>query len=151
MINKLTGLPDYELKNFYRLLTDKLLEVFGLDYYEDDEEELQMGFHYYKNGDRADYHKTVDKILSEIAPRGIELNWRDIKKLSYRRWHLCSECNKPFIAYDKFNTTKICYHSDYVRYKIGTNDSEGRFFKASNNRSVCFMEYKRRYAAKKII
>ncbi|MDO7487025.1 hypothetical protein Q5O89_16780 [Peribacillus frigoritolerans] len=142
MIDKLAYLTEKEQKHFYRQLTSKLLEVFGQDYYED-ETDLQLDFHEWKNGDRKDYHEVVDSILSEIAPEGIEMNWRDLSKLNYKRWHLCSVCGEPFLAIDKFNKIRICNGQDYKRYKIGNENREGSYYKATEKgKSVCFMTYK---------
>lgn len=141
MIAKLNHLSENELKDFYRHLTSRMLEVFSQDYYETTED-LQADFHEWKTGDIADYHTTVDGILAEIAPNGIVLTWRDLGKLNYKRWHLCLVCKKPFLSYSSMNKARICYGQDYVRYKIGTEESAGEFYKSSlDGKTMCFMTY----------
>jgi hypothetical protein len=142
LIDKISHLGAAEQKIFYRDLTARLLAVFGQDFY-DDETDLQLDFHEWKNGDRKDYHTIVNEILSDLLPGGIKLTWRDLSRLSFKRWHICSMCGNPFIAVDTYNKTRICFLNDYKRYKAGTDGKEGVFFKSTEKgKSACFMAYK---------
>lgn len=146
MLTKIEHLPIGTQKQFYKDLTAALLEVFATNQYED-VLQLQQDFDDWKRSDLGDYHTVIDDILSEIAPEGIKLTWRDLGKLNYKRWKICSVCGKPYIDVSKFNKTKICYTSDYKRYKIGTEDASGSFFKsAQKGLSECFMVYKNQMA-----
>lgn len=142
MINKLDHLSDIELKEFYKTFADKILDIIGSF---DDINELQDVFESFKNEDVSDYRQCLDNILSEISPNGIELTWKDYKKLTKNRWKLCKVCGTPFLAFDKKNRMKYCYNNTYKRYRKGRNDVagnyiKGRFFKsAENGVSTCFM------------
>jgi hypothetical protein len=144
MIEKLNHLTDKELKRFYRRLTDHLLMIFG-DFDFDKVEDLQEAFNEWKNDDLKDYRDCLDSILSEIAPDGIDLTWRDCKKLTKNRWKLCKVCNRPFLTFDKKNRMVYCYNSAYKRYRKGRKESkgnylEGKFYKsAEQGTSFCFM------------
>lgn len=141
MVEKIEILTDEAKKNFYNELAARLLEAFAMDYYED-EEELQNDFHEWKTSDIKDYRATLDEILSEITPEGIELTWRDCKKINRKRFRMCKVCKKPFIAYDRLNQMKFCYTSTYKRYKTGTREKEGAYYKSSfKGLSTCYMIY----------
>lgn len=141
MIKRINHLADEDMRTFYRQLTARMLEVFGQDYYEDTDD-LQADFHEWKTGDIADYHKTVDGILADISPEGIELTWRDLGKVNYKRWHLCMVCGSPFLSFSPKNKARICYGRDYIRYKVGTDESEGSYYKSTEKgRTMCFMTY----------
>lgn len=141
MITKIAHLPESEQKHFYKQLTTRLLEVFAFDYYEDDKD-LQQDFHEWKNSDRKDYHDILNEILTDISPEGIELNWRDLGKLNYRRWHVCAVCDKPFIDYGT-NKQKTCYTIPYQQYKVGTEEQQGSYRKATEKGySECNMAYR---------
>lgn len=141
MINQIEVLSDDIKKEFYNKLAARLLEAFALDYYEN-EEDLQSDFQDWKINDVKDYRATLNEILSEITPHGIELTWRDCKKINRKRFKLCKVCNKPFLTHDRLNQMKYCYTSTYKRYKVGTENKEGSYYKSSfKGLSTCFMIY----------
>lgn len=134
-VKEILHLSEEVQKQFYRELSEQLLSYFGESYY-DDEEELQESFHEWKSMDMNDYRKIVDSILKEIAPEGIELNWRHIRKLNYKRWKLCKVCGTPYIDMSKFNRTSICYSTTYKRYR----QKQGTFNKMGlEGKSTCQM------------
>lgn len=142
MIDKLAHLDARTQKEFYKELTQGFLEYFGLDYYSS-EKELQDSFHDFKSYDRRSYRDALESILDEIAPEGIKLTWRDLKRLNYRRWRLCKVCGAPFIAYGSQNKTRICYLQDYNRYKVGVEGKSGYYFKGVlDGLSQCYMKNK---------
>ena len=144
MIDKLNHLQEEELKYFYRQLTDHLLKIFS-DFDFEDVEDLQDAFEEWKEDDIKDYRDCLDAILAEIAPDGIDLTWKDCKKLTKNRWKLCKICTRPFLTFDKKNRMVYCYNLAYKRYRKGRNESqgnyiEGKFYKsAEQGASICFM------------
>lgn len=144
MIDKLNHLTEEELKHFFRRLADSLLQVFS-DFDFDNVDDLQNAFNDWKNEDIKDFRDCLDSILIDIAPTGINLTWRDCKKLTKNRWKLCKTCNTPFLTFDKKNRMVYCYNSAYKRYRKGKKESEGKYLEgkyyksAEQGVSICFM------------
>jgi hypothetical protein len=139
MISKLeTVLDEQGVKDFFRALSANLQEIFASDYY-NDVEQLQEDFQDWKMSDLKDYRDTLNEILQEIAPDGIELTWRDCTKAVVKnRWKLCRCCGQPFLTYDKKNRMGFCYSTDYRRYKVG----KGEYYKlAQKGVSTCQAKY----------
>ncbi|MGH0741949.1 hypothetical protein [Bacillus paranthracis] len=138
LIDKIDVLDEQTQRIFYRDLTKGLLSYFGQDYYSS-EEELQEAFHFAKNGDRRSYREFVDELLLEIAPEGVELTWRDLHRINYRRWRLCVNCGEPFLTRDAKNKARVCDSQDYKRFKVVA----GEFYKgAMTGKSTCYMANK---------
>jgi hypothetical protein len=144
MIYKLYELNDTELRNFYIKLSDEIMDIIGDEH--ESLEDARAAFNYFRKSDIRDYRKTMDKILKDISPEGITLNWKDLRWLDHKRIKQCSVCQSFYIGYDEKNRTKYCYLDPYVRY----SKTSKRYFKSSN-KSVCYMinQTSRRRAARK--
>lgn len=135
MNNKLDTLADEELKEFYRDLCREITAFIGGFFAS--EAELQEAFKDFKSDVRS-YHEVIDNILEDIAPK-YNITWRDLKHISHRRLRLCRVCGSPFIAYDKYNRTRICYDTPYKRFV--SRDGEGYF--TNDGQSVCYAKRRR--------
>jgi hypothetical protein len=135
-------LPPEEKKHFYKFFEKELLNIFAKDYYIN-KEELQLDFVKLKRS--KSYKQLLEIILKSVEEEiGIKLKVDDLIRLTPNRFKLCSVCKKPFISFDNFNKMKICYKQDYIKYKLLTKSKDKtnkEFFKSTEKKSVCFMEY----------
>jgi hypothetical protein len=140
MIYKLSDLSDSELKQFYRDLSREITAFIGGFF--SSEEELQEAFKDFKSDVRS-YHDVMDNILASIAPQ-YGLTWRDLKQLNHKRFRLCRVCNSPFISFDKYNRTRICYDTPYKRFIRKDDDEVGHFVKyTEEGQSMCYAKRRR--------
>ncbi|MCU5020523.1 hypothetical protein OCD65_27990 [Bacillus paranthracis] len=142
LVDKIKHVDDVTKKKFYRELTTGLLELFSQDFFSS-EAELQQAFYSVSKEDKQSYREYLNELLQGIAPDGIELTWKDLKKLTHKRWRLCRVCGEPFLTTDLKNKTRICNMRDYKRYRVGNETREGKFFKGTlQGYSECFMKGK---------
>ena len=112
---------DTKLHNY---LAVKLFGIFASRTYTEDKQ-LQEDFAEFKLTNLGQYHRIIDTVLQD-NPDYAHLTWRDVK-IHPKRWHLCKNCQQPFIATDKFNKQQICRHAIYTRYgKDGFYKSSGK-------------------------
>lgn len=136
-INKIKFLDSTKQSDYYKTLASFFMDFFSKDYYKD-EKDLQKDFEELQRDESF-------LIIAELAAKhcekktGVYIPGEEIALLPSNRWKLCIVCGKPFLSYDRYNKTKICYSASYRRFKRG----QGVYFKsASNGVSQCYMDYR---------
>lgn len=136
-INKIKFIDSEKQSLFYKELASFLIPFFAKDFY-NNSYDLQNDFVAIQKDD-------VFPLLMESASlhcegsTGIYIPAEELASIAATRWKLCVVCNKPFLSYDRFNKTKICYSTTYRRYKQGRDT----YFKSvEQNVSQCYMNYR---------
>ncbi|PJN92063.1 hypothetical protein, partial [Bacillus sp. mrc49] len=133
-INKLRFIDNEKQQLYFKALASFLLPFFTSDYYSN-ELDLQQDFTSFQ--DDESYLEILEEGLNHCEDAlGIKLGIQDLIGLTPKRWKLCLVCGDPFLSYDKFNKSKICYSTTYKRFKVG----QGTYFKAAQEgASKCYM------------